>query len=789
MIKSSFPFVLIIFVFLFFSLSNRGNAQTQEKPKIASIKVEGNVKSDADLIVIASGLTVGQEFGIDDVKKAIENLWDMNVFKDVEVYGEQVEKGLDVIIVVKEYPRLESMEITGMDEIDEKDIRSQIGLFTSQTVSPQHIKKAAERIKKLYATKGYLNAQADIKSYQSTDDSAKVLLKIKIDEGSKVKIRGINFSGNDSYSEGKLRGTFDDTKAKTGFFKWFKSGDFDEKKYKEDLKKLIAFYKNHGYRDVQIVRDSIYYANNKEDLFIKLWLEEGVKYYVGDVAWSGNTLFSSRELSAALGFDKGDVLDQEKYDRAMQERVQALYYDRGYIYSQIVPIEKPISKDTLNLDFIVTEGSPVAIDKVEIKNNTKTKEKVIRREVVAFPGETFSRDALIRTQRNLMVLNYFENVIPDVQPVGPDKVNVIVTVTEKPTDTANLSMGYSAQDKLVGSAGVAFNNFLGNGQVVSMNIQLGGRGYRVFSVGFTEPYLFDTRTSFGASLFYTLDGGYRAQIYNYRSTSYGGSVTFGRRLKWPDDFFATSTSVSYSNSTLKTVPGQTPSTVFPYGVQKNITFGQVIQRDSRDAAEFPKSGSVYSLSAEVGLVSVDTVGYPNFVHVLPKDYNKYIFHAQNYLPTLWSFVLYTDFQLGYVRTFKKSSSVEEIPVLDRFYMGGGALDIGSIQLRGYGGRSVGPRESNGYPIGGTTMFKYSAELRLPVIPSPTMFLLAFAEAGNVFQSLGSTDPFQMKRSVGYGFRLFMPLVGVIGLDVGYGLDKANKHHGYPKFVFQLGQQF
>ncbi|NUM81919.1 outer membrane protein assembly factor BamA, partial [bacterium] len=435
---------------------------SQGKPKIASIKIEGNIKSDADLVIIASGLTVGSEFGIDDVQRAIENLWEMNVFKDVQVFGEPAEGGIAVIIAVQEYPRLEAMEISGQDEIDEKDIRGQIGLYTSQTVSPQHVKKAAEKVRKLYATKGYLNAQVDIKSYASTTDTGKVLLKIKIDEGGKVKIRGINFNGNASFSDGKLRGTFDDTKSKTGFFKWFKSGDFDEKKYYEDLKKLIGFYKKHGYRDAVVVKDSVYYAKNNKDLYIDIWVEEGVKYYIGDVTWTGNTLFSNRELTSALGFDRGDVFNQEKYDRAMQERVQALYYDRGYIYAQIVPIEKPTSKDTLNIDFVVTEGSPVAIDKVEIRNNTKTKEKVIRREVVAYPGETFSRDALIRTQRNLMVLNYFENVIPDVQPVGPDKVNVIVTVTEKPTDTANLSMGYSGQDGLVCSAGVAFNNFLGN---------------------------------------------------------------------------------------------------------------------------------------------------------------------------------------------------------------------------------------------------------------------------------------------------------------------------------------
>lgn len=771
---------------LLFSQTQGQGAQT--KPKIAAIHVEGNIKSDADLIVIASGLVVGQEFTLDDVQKAIEHLWDMNVFRDIQVFADQAENGIALTFHVVEYPRLEAMEISGTDEIDEKDIRSQIGLFVSQTVSPQHIKKASERIRKQYALKGYLNAKIDVTSYVSETDTAKILLKIKIDEGDKVKIRRIDFYGNESYSDRKLRGTFDETSAKAGFFKWFKSGDFDEKKYREDLKKTVEFYKKHGFRDMVVVKDSVYYAPNNKDLFIDVWVEEGVKYYIGDVSWSGNTLFSNLELSAALGFDRGDVFDQEKYDRAMQERVNALYYDRGYIYAQIVPVEKPVGKDTLNLEFIVTEGTPVSIDMVQIKNNTKTKEKVIRREVFAFPGETFSREALIRTQRNLMVLNYFENVIPDIQPSGPDKVNVVITVTEKPTDTANLSMGYSAQDGLIGSAGIAFNNFLGNGQTVSLNIQLGGQGYRVFSVGFSEPYLFNTRTSFGASMYYTFDGDRRASYYGYKSRSYGGSVTFGRRFKWPDDYFSASWGVAYGNQRLAPLSADNVLSYITYGHHRNVTLTQIIQRDSKDAAEFPRTGSTYTLSTDLAFVNVDTVGFSNFVRVLPKSYTKSTFRMQNYIPALWSFVFYTEMMFGYARTFHSSSSVEEIPIQDRFYMGGGALDIGSTQLRGYSFRNVGPK-IQGYAIGGSTQFKYSAEIRLPIIPNPTMYILAFAEAGNVYPSIKTTDPFNVKRSVGYGFRLFMPLVGVIGLDVGYGIDKISKKSGYPKFHLQLGPQF
>lgn len=759
-----------------------------QKPKVVSVTVEGNIKSDADLIKIAAGLNTGQEIGLEDIQKVIENLWAMNVFKDIQVYGTDAEGGLAITIVVKEYPRLESLELKGTDEIDEKDVRSAMNLFVNQTVSPQRLKSVEQRVKRLYATKGFLNAKVDVKSYESTTDTGKVLVKVNIEEGGKVRIRGIRFHGNENFSDGKLRGAFDDTKAKTGFFKWFKSGDFDEKKYREDLRKLVAFYKKEGYRDIEVLKDSIYYGKKGDDLYIDVWVDEGVKYYLGDITWSGNTLFSNAEMDRAFGLERGDVFNQEKFDRAMQERVHAMYYDQGYIYAQIVPIEKPVAKDTLDLEFIITENGPVTISKVEIRDNTKTKEKVIRREVVAFPGEIFSRDALIRTQRNLMVLNYFENVIPDIQPIGPDKVNVIITVKEKPTDTANLSMGYSGQDGLIGSAGVAFNNFLGNGQTVSTNIQLGGQGYRVFQVGFSEPYLFDTRTSFGASMFYTLDGNRRAQIIGVKNRSWGGSLSFGRRLRWPDDFFTANWSISYSNARLRPFDPNNLTTSLTFGDQNTVTLAQVIQRDSRDAAEFPRTGSTYTLTTELGFVNIDTAGFPNAVRVLPKDYNKHTFRAQHFVPVFGSFVLYTDFNMGYVRNFRRNSIVEEIPFFDRFFMGGGVLDIGSIQLRGYGARNVGPQEGI-TAIGGSTMFKYSSELRLQLIPNPTMYILAFAEGGNVFRSISNTDPFQVKRSVGYGFRLFMPLVGMIGLDVGYGLDKQNKKSNYPRLHFQFGQQF
>lgn len=814
---SSPALLFSIFFFIFTLIIPSGKLFPQgssaSQPVIASITVQGNVKSDAELIIIACGLSEGQKLGADDIPKAIQNLWEMKVFKHIEILGEQTKEGLALTIHVSEYPRLESMEITGFDKVEEKDIRSQIGLFINQTVSPQHIKRAAARIKRVYASKGYLNADVQVKSYASESDTGKVLLKIKIDEGQKVKIRSISFFGNEAFSDNELRQNFKETHSHVSFFqwgqngrsgrkhrfiledtirepahfRWHKRGEFDEKKYREDLGHLLAYYKNNGYRDAQIVKDTTYFGNRNRDLFIDVWVEEGVKYYIGDIDWSGNALFSNRELTAALGFERGDVFNQEKYERAMQEKVNALYYDQGYIYAQIVPIEKTIAKDTLDIDFMVTEGNPVSIERVDIRNNTKTKEKVIRREVVSFPGETFSREALIRTQRNLMVLNYFENVIPDIQPVSADKVNVVITVAEKPTDTANLAIGYSAQDGFVGSAGVAFNNFLGNGQVVSLNVQLGGLGYRVFSVGFSEPYLFGTRTSFGSSLYYSFDGDRRARYLGYKSRSYGGSLSFGRRLKWPDDFFTVNYQVGYSNSSLRPYTADLYPQ-FTYGVQQTYTVGQVIQRDSRDAAEFPKSGSVYTLTTEAGMVTFDTTGYNNVIAQLPKNYMRFSFRGQNYIPAIWSLVLYTDFMFGYVRSFEKSSNIYDIPHLERFYMGGGALDIGSTQLRGYGNRAVGPKIGL-YAAGGTTMFKYSAEVRLPVIPNPTMYLLTFFEAGNVFSNLQASDPFDVKRSWGFGFRLFMPMVGIMGLDIGYGIDKSNKRIGYPKYHFQLGQMF
>lgn len=795
-------FLIASSVFLAYSLSlHKAPAQGLSKRVIADVRVEGNVTSDEDLVIITSGLSKGTTFSsIETFQDAIKRLWKIDVFEDIAIEGEYFNPGQDsihIIIQVKEYPRLEEVQVEGTKEIKEKDIKKKLGIFISQTVSPTRIKRAKRKIKDLYAEEGYRAAEVEITSYKAEDKENRVILKIKIDEGPKVKIKKITFHGNKAFSEGKLRGNLGDIKQKA----LFRSGEFDPKKFVDGKAELLNFYKKKGHRDAQIKKDSIYYGENKKDLFIDIWVKEGPQYKIGQVTWSGNKLYSDLELNAVFGLKEGDNFNQEKYEKALQERIQGLYYDKGYLYANITPIEVPVGDDTLNIDFLIAEGEPVAINEVIIEGNTKTSEKVIRRELYSLPGETFSREALIRSQSNLFVLNYFANIVPDVVPVGQDKVNVVFTVEEKSTDTANLSVGYSAQEGFIGGVGFTFNNFDikdplhgGAGQRLSFNWQFGRSDFKIIQLSFTEPWFLDTRTLVGFSVFYINEGGQRAALVGYESIRRGGSIQVGRRFHWPDDFFRGSWSASFSQVE------QTPLSISPqnlaFGKSNRFALNQAISRDSRNSAEFPTNGSVYTLGTELGLVAYDTVGFNNTTRFLPKNYYKLTFKGENYIPTVWKLILYTSTEVGYVDAFRYNSDIREIPTDDRFYMGGGGLQFNTIQLRGYGTRRIGERDvvvfnsglsSSSFAVGGATMVKYAAELRVPIVPNPTIFALGFAEAGNVYSGFSVTDPFDVKRSVGLGFRIFLPLVGIIGLDWGYGIDNrpGNKAHWH----FQLGQQF
>jgi len=758
---------------LFFSLTVGdmvyGQVGQRRTIKVAAISVDGNVTADANFVKLNSGLAENENVTGEDIQKAIKQLWSLNLFSDIQVLlDREVNNSVYLTIKVVEYPRLERIELQGNKKIKKKDLEKQLDFYRGQVLGPQEIERAEKKVRKLYEEKGYLLAQ--VKS--SVLDGArpgKRILRLKIDEGNKVVIEGIRFHGNQFVKNGKLRKQLKGTK-ENGFL-FFGGGDFDREKYDEDLKNVVAFYRKEGFREAEVVRDSISYGPQKKEMFIDIWVDEGIRYYFGNITWEGNELYKEDRLADYLDFKKGDVYNKEKIQKAVFERVGNLYYDAGYIFARVTPQETPVGLDTVDIHFRVVEGNAVKINKINITGNTKTKEKVIRRSLRIRPGDTFSREALVRSQREIFVLNFFGDVRPDVQPISDEKVDILIDVEEKSTQTANMSAGFSERDKLIGSLGMTMNNFLGNGQTLSFDWNF-GRAFRSFQVGFTEPWFLDTPTLVGINVFDTKRD---SRFVGYDQHSTGMSLRMGRRLSWPDNFFRADWIYRYDRTNLSNFVDALKNSRAAQQQWPLTTSGltQIISRNSLDRPEFPTSGSRFSLSTELA-------GGPMGGNV---SFHKHILKNEWFTPAFLNFVLFNNFQAGYIDGF--GNDLDNIPFLELFFMGGEGLSR-SIALRGYddplsGGRFLG--------TGGKVMFKYSTELRIPISPNPTIFGLTFAEAGNTWESLGKTDIFDLRRSAGVGLRIFMPMLGIIGFDYAYGFDNIDPLTGEkfgewkPHFVF------
>lgn len=768
--------------------------------RLLGLSVEGNITADEGLIRANSGLVVGTEIGGDDIQTAIKQIWQLGLFADIQIKLErELPSGVFLKITVEEYPRLEKIEVKGNKKLKQDEIERVLDFYPGQILRPDQITSARNKLLDAYADKGYLLAEVKIQTTIS-EETGRQTLQVDISEGKKVKIKQITFHGNeahekkkvgfpfslvywtidwmfpdDPFTSKKLRSKMKETKQK-GIFR---SGEFNEDAFEEDLKVVVDHYKNRGYRDAVIVTDSVQYSTDKRHLYVNIWLDEGSQYYFGDLTFSGNTLYEADELKDQLLFASGDVYNKEKLDISVRENLTNLYYDRGYIYANVSPVEIPIGNDSLNVHFKVFEGNEFKVRRILIEGNTKTRENVIRREFVLDPGDTFNVSKLRRSARDVTILNYFSNIIPDVQPVNDQEVDLFFEVEEKSTDQVQMSAGYSERDGMIGSLGFTMPNLFGTGKRFSLDWQF-GKIYRTFSVSLTEPWLFDTPTLVGLTFFDTRRGG---SYYGFDEKILGGSLRVGRRLRWPDDYFRIDwiyrlERAVYSNFTTSFAAAN------PRGLvedEPRLSSGvtTILTRDSRDNPEFPTTGSVnrYSIELTGGPFGGDD------------QYHKHIFTSEWYTPVLGSLVLYSDTEMGLVSEL--SDDPQAVPYIEHFFMGGSGLSLG-VPLRGYDERIVGP-QSGAYAAGGRTMFKQSFELRLPVVRNPTIFILGFAEAGNVWYNFESTDIFDLRRSVGLGVRLYMPMIGLIGLDYGYGLDyfdpMTGRRHGEWIPHFQFGRGF
>jgi outer membrane protein insertion porin family len=618
-----------------------------------------------------------------------------------------------------------------------------------------------------------------------------------IDEGKRVKIDQITFSGNNTYSDWRLRNKLKETKQQRWYLFW--RSTYDENKYDDDKQALLTFYRNRGYRDISIVTDSVSYAADRKHMNIHMVISEGNQYSHRNFTWEGNTLFEDNELKAALDISPGTKFSEEQFNKAIYERVQGLYMDRGYIYSNITPNITPVGADSLDVHFTIVENHKVYVRNILISGNERTRENVIRRELTIFPGDEFNRQRLIRSQQDIWLMNYFSNVIPDVLPVDEDEVDLEIVVEERSSDQASMNIGFTQEYGITGGGSLTFNNFRGLGQRFMISINTGTNyslyssvkptKYHSFSLSFSDPMVRDTPNLLGFSLFYTFQGASTQYYYPLDITVRGGSVRWGRRLRWPDNLFRSSwglqvTQKNYDGeeNDLETYVGGLVKTV-------GIKLSQVITRDSRDRPEFPTSGSKFSWITSVsgGLLGGN------------EDFHKHVLDLEWYTPTFSKFVLMSSLKLGVIAELpSKDDEISIIPLDEKFIMGGNGIPYGNA-LRGYPDNSVGPQTGGGSPTGGNTILKFSTELRFPFSQNPVIYGLIFADMGNVWRSHNLLEPFHLernstlglKRSVGAGIRFFMPMVGMLGFDIGYGFDDilgSGKPTGWNTTI-TFGQQF
>lgn len=819
-------------VFLILILSTAIFPQQRTTYKILGMAVDGNKSSDANTIIVSTGLKVGDEIQVpgDKTINAIKNLWALNIFSDVQIIiDKQLSDGVFLLIKVKEYPRLEKVVIEGNDEIDTDDIEKKISFLRGSILKPQEVAKLIQKINGLYEEEGYYNTEITVKyfnyftadtldgeifvrwrnttdlaeeyevEYSETESKSsnlinkikeRLLLKIEIKDGDEVSIREIAFSNNNAFDDDDLKSAMDET-SEAVWWKFWGGGKFDPKNYEKDKELIINYYKKNGYRDAEILSDSLIYSDDKKDLQILMDVYEGPQYKIRNIHWEGNTVYPSFALNERLDFAPGDVYDLEKFEQNLrgnerQDDVSALYLDNGYLTFNLQTKETKIGEDSVDITVRVEERNQFKIGRVDIYGNDKTKEKVVRRELYTIPGDFFNRGLLFRSVQNLANLQYFSAE----QLYGPEgittklssdsTVDVGFKVEEKSSDYLNASVGYSGSFGFSGAVGVTLTNFsiaepfrLGGGQVLSFNWQFGvGSLYRTFTLGFTEPWMFDTPTSVGAELFDT------RQQYVYDLRQSGATIRVGRRLKWPDDFFYIQGRFKYQYNNV--IEGQN---YYTEGVSNQFSVGALISRRNIDNPVFPSAGSSLMLDVELS-------GGP----VLPGDvdYLKIGFTAEWYRRLFNSnrLALYTIANFGYLDELTPRTSIQPF---EFFYMGGNGLVIATTALRGYDDRTVGPKDpATGYVIGGRVMAKFGAELRVAVTLEPIpLYLLMFVEAGNVFENFQKTDIFNLRRSVGFGARLLINPIGLIGFDLGYGFDRKMTDGQDPEwlFHFQFGKGF
>ncbi|EHQ29943.1 outer membrane protein assembly factor BamA [Mucilaginibacter paludis] len=797
---------------------------------IGGITVSGVKYLEKDVLITISKLNKGDKITIpgEASSNVIKALWDQGLFDDVQLNITKI--NLDTVyfdIQIQERPRLSRIHLTGIRKGEIEDIQKKLNDKAGKIVNENLLNTTTNIIKKHFTEKGYLNTTVTIKQRKDPADANSLILDVAIDKKQKVKINKISFEGNVVFNDKKLKGFMGKTREK----KWyhiFGSKKFMRDKYEEDKQGFVEKLQAKGYRDAEIVSDSVY-RHDDRTVDIKIKLYEGPKYYFGKITFSGNAKYPTSFLKTVLRIKKGDVFSEDDLNKRLtgggggnSDDISSLYLNDGYLTYQADPVQTKIYNDTVDVDIRMYEGPQYNINRIIIKGNDVTNDKVILRELHTKPGQKFSKEAIVRSTRDITTLGNFDEQKTEPKPtnINPQDgtVDIVYNVVEKPSDQIELSGGFGG-GQLVGTLGLTFNNFSlrnifngkayrplpkGDGQKLSLRGQSNGQNYQNYSFTFSEPWLGGKKPIYFAFTAYTQVSS-NGSVYASTDASYyhlkinGAGITLGQRLKWPDDLFQLNYSLNVDHYTLHNYPGY----LFTNGTSYNIKLTQEFSRNSLDAPIYPTSGSniKFTIQATPPYSLFNSTNYKiataqeryQFV-----EYHKWKFESQWFQKIYGKLVLKSQAQFGFMGYYNKD--VGQAP-FERFKLGGDGMQSyqflqGSeiIGLRGYQNFSIVPVGSsyNADNNPGSPVFnKYMLELRHPVIASQsaTIFVLAFAEGGNVWNSFSDFNPFNVRRSVGVGARIFLPIFGLLGLDYGYGFDaiqgapSANKG----QFHFSISQ--
>ena len=778
---------------------------------VHDIDVVGNNLISDDNIKFISGLEEGMYVNNFKIQKSIKRLWDTNRYLDIDIQIEEEYLNNRLIIFVEEAPFIGKVTINGNKKVSNRKIVDELAINSGDILNFNNINDAVNNLIDYYKKKNFHNIKInyellDIKG-QSRD------LVIDIYEGKSIKVKKIIIDGNKSFSEKNIIKNFQSTKLPKWFNPFAWNPKFNEQEYLIDKKLLENFYYTYGYKDFQILKDSIIYMDDKIHLYLKI--NEGNPYFVRDISWEGNTTKSDSLLHNISEIRKGDLFNKKDFDMKTLESIRSIYMDEGFLNVNVQSVIKPVvNQDSLDIKFLISENQVFNVNNIIISGNKKTDESVIRRELDIYPGEKFNRNKLYQSVTDLWMLNFFSDVIPKVNPISDNEIDLEIEVLEKSVGTANFSMGYNQVHGLQGGGGFEFPNFRGKGQTLSISYQRGlGNNYsntqslyqsysssnvsqyESFSVSFFDPSIFNTPSSFGLSISHSERGRNQNSLWPFDSNTSRFSVRFGRRkLKWPDRNFRISWGYSYSldqyfsdnKDILVNYWNRSNNTIDDYIEQQGglytfktsgISISQTIVRDSRNRPEYPTEGSRLSFSS---ILAGSFLGGNH-------DYIKNSFEINTFSPLTDKLIISQVFKAGALNYVENSDNNSVIPISARYFMGGSGMSYGEM-LRGYRENSIGPYQTG--PTGGNLMLKYSLEFRMLFSDDPTVYGFLFADMGNIWSDYDIIKLTDLKRSVGVGVRLYMPMLGILGYDIGYGfdstiIDEGDSHGWEHHFIFGM----